>query len=111
MRNWSRTLRSTTKSTICLVPTMGSLHAGHLRLIAETRIRADVVVVSIYVNPGQFSRGEDLESYPMDFEGDFGKIRGIGGVDVVFHPYNLYEYEKKGVEAAVEEIQIEKEME
>ncbi|GAB2210079.1 hypothetical protein Drorol1_Dr00015332, partial [Drosera rotundifolia] len=96
MRNWSRILRSTTKSTICLVPTMGSLHAGHLSLIAEARTQADVVVVSIYVNPGQFSRGEDLGSYPMDFEGDLGKIRGIGGVDVVFHPYNLYDYGEEG---------------
>ncbi|KAL9268467.1 Pantoate--beta-alanine ligase-like protein, partial [Drosera capensis] len=77
MRNWSRTRRSATKSTICLVPTMGSLHAGQLGLIAEARTRADVVVASIYVNPGQFARGEDLGSCPMDFEGDFGKIKGL----------------------------------
>lgn len=88
MRNWSRAMRSQGK-TIGLVPTMGYLHDGHLSLIREARSHSDVIVVSIYVNPGQFSPSEDLSTYPSDFAGDIHKL---GGVDVVFNPYNLYDY-------------------
>ncbi|XP_050367112.1 pantoate--beta-alanine ligase [Argentina anserina] len=92
MRNWSRAMRSQGK-TIGLVPTMGYLHDGHLSLIREARTHSDVIVVSIYVNPGQFSPSEDLSTYPSDFHGDIQKLMSVpGGVDVVFNPHNLYDY-------------------
>lgn len=71
--------------TIALVPTMGALHAGHLSLVAEARARARRVVVSIFVNPTQFSPGGDFATYPRDFEKDAEKLRSAD-VDVAFHP-------------------------
>lgn len=70
---------------IGLVPTMGYLHAGHLSLVACARARADVVVVSIFVNPTQFGPREDLARYPRDFARDERLCREAG-VDVIFHP-------------------------
>ncbi|PIN25637.1 Panthothenate synthetase [Handroanthus impetiginosus] len=92
MRQWSRSARAQGK-TIGFVPTMGYLHEGHLSLIKESHKHTDLTVVSIYVNPGQFSPNEDLSTYPSDFLGDIQKLKSIpGGVDVVFHPQNLYDY-------------------
>ncbi|XP_061370962.1 pantoate--beta-alanine ligase isoform X1 [Gastrolobium bilobum] len=92
MRKWSRAMRSQGK-VIGLVPTMGYLHEGHLSLVREAHKHTNVVAVSIYVNPGQFSPTEDLSTYPSDFEGDIQKLMSVpGGVDVVFHPHNLYDY-------------------
>ncbi|XP_044492903.1 pantoate--beta-alanine ligase [Mangifera indica] len=92
MRNWSRAMRSLGK-TIGLVPTMGYLHEGHLSLVKQSHRYANLTVVSIYVNPGQFSPSEDLSSYPSDFDGDIRKLMSLSkGVDVVFHPANLYDY-------------------
>lgn len=92
MRNWSRSMRAQGKR-IGLVPTMGFLHAGHLSLVAQARSHSDVVAVSIYVNPVQFGPTEDLATYPSDFHGDLRKLAALpGGVDVVFHPPNLYDY-------------------
>jgi len=70
---------------IALVPTMGYLHEGHLSLVALARARADVVVLSLFVNPIQFLPGEDLASYPRDFERDRALCERAG-VDFVFHP-------------------------
>lgn len=97
MRKWSRTMRSQGK-TIGLVPTMGYLHQGHISLIKEAHKHTHLTVVSIYVNPGQFSPSEDLSTYPSDFQGDIQKLMDIpGGVDVVFHPHNLYDYGNIGL--------------
>ena len=70
---------------IALVPTMGALHAGHLALVDEARRRADVVVVSIFVNPAQFDAKVDLAAYPRTLEADLTACRGRG-VDRVFLP-------------------------
>lgn len=68
-----------------LVPTMGALHDGHLRLVEEARENCDFVVVTIFVNPTQFGPQEDLEKYPRPFQDDVEKCRAAD-VDVIFHP-------------------------
>jgi pantoate--beta-alanine ligase len=71
--------------TIGLVPTMGSLHAGHLSLLAAARSDCDVVVVSVFVNPTQFGPGEDLGSYPRDLERD-AELAASAGADLLYAP-------------------------
>jgi pantoate--beta-alanine ligase len=70
---------------IGLVPTMGSLHEGHLSLVDLARRTSEFLVVSVFVNPLQFGPGEDLDRYPQDLEGDLSLLRGRGP-DLVFHP-------------------------
>ena len=70
---------------IALVPTMGYLHAGHIALLQAGRRRADVLALSIFVNPIQFGPTEDLSRYPRDLEGDLAKARAAG-VDIAFVP-------------------------
>lgn len=70
---------------IALVPTMGYLHEGHLRLVDEARRHAGVVVMSIFVNPLQFGPHEDFARYPRDPEGDAAKAERRG-VDILFAP-------------------------
>jgi len=84
MRAWSDTCR-TKKQKIALVPTMGFLHQGHLSLIRLARQNSDATVVSIFINPAQFSPNEDLDNYPRDFQKDLELCRAEGA-DVVFFP-------------------------
>ena len=62
--------------TVALVPTMGYLHEGHLRLVDLAKQNSDFVVTSIYVNPTQFGQNEDLDRYPQDLESDQKQFDG-----------------------------------
>ncbi|MGO2496635.1 MAG: pantoate--beta-alanine ligase [Vibrio litoralis] len=70
---------------IAFVPTMGNLHEGHLTLVRKAREHADLVVVSIFVNPMQFERSDDLNNYPRTLDDDLSKLNAEG-VDFVFTP-------------------------
>ncbi|MHA6307051.1 pantoate--beta-alanine ligase [Hafnia paralvei] len=78
---------------IALVPTMGNLHQGHLTLVEEAKARADVVVVSVFVNPMQFDRPDDLARYPRTLQEDCEKLTRLG-VDLVFAPSEKEVYSK-----------------
>ncbi len=70
---------------IAVVPTMGALHDGHLALVRHARARADIVILTIFVNPTQFGPNEDLSRYPRDEAGDLAKARPAG-IDLAFCP-------------------------
>lgn len=84
LRQQIRRLRMEGKR-VALVPTMGNLHDGHMKLVDEAKARADVVVVSIFVNPMQFDRPEDLARYPRTLQEDCEKLNKRK-VDLVFAP-------------------------
>ena len=71
--------------TLGLVPTMGYLHDGHMNLIKQSLNKCDHTVVSIFINPRQFSPSEDLDIYPNNLSRDIEKLESIG-VDVLFYP-------------------------
>lgn len=77
--------RDVASGRVGLVPTMGFLHEGHLSLIAAARADSDSVVMSLFVNPLQFDRDEDLARYPRDLERDV-ELAAAAGADVVFAP-------------------------
>jgi pantoate--beta-alanine ligase len=80
IRAWRREGRR-----IAFVPTMGNLHDGHLTLVRKAREHADIVVVSIFVNPMQFEKADDLTNYPRTLDNDLAKLNSEG-VDLVFTP-------------------------
>ncbi len=84
MRQFSDDVRRAGRR-IGFVPTMGALHAGHLALVAEARRHADVVVVSIFVNPLQFNRRDDFEQYPRPIDDDVARCQAAA-VDAVYAP-------------------------
>jgi len=71
--------------TIAFVPTMGNLHAGHIKLVDRAKLEAEVVVVSIFVNPLQFGANEDLDNYPRTLAADQEKLFDAG-TDLLFTP-------------------------
>lgn len=94
---------------IAVVPTMGALHEGHLQLLRVARARADVVILTIFVNPTQFGPKEDLAKYPRDEAGDLAKARTCG-LDLAFCPEASSMY-LPGAQSYVEVRELQKPLE
>ena len=88
--------------SIGFVPTMGSLHAGHLSLVDLIKEQCDVLLLSIYVNPTQFGVGEDFEKYPRDLDKDLEMCESRG-VDLVFAPESTEIYQADASIFVIEE--------
>jgi pantoate--beta-alanine ligase len=87
-------------TSVALVPTLGALHEGHLAHVARARELADVVVVSIFVNPLQFGANEDLAKYPRDLDGDLSRLEPFD-VEYVFAPTAAEMYPDGGTQVKV----------
>ena len=79
-----------TGETVCLVPTMGNLHDGHLSLLDIAARHGQRIITSIYVNPLQFAPHEDFNSYPRTVQADLDKLAATGKCDAVFMPKTMY---------------------
>jgi len=101
MQSRAMALKKEGKS-IGFVPTMGSLHAGHLSLVNLIKEQCDIVLLSIYVNPTQFGVGEDFEKYPRDLEKDL-ELCENRGVDLVFAPESTEIYQADASTFVIEE--------
>jgi len=83
------------------VPTMGNLHAGHLDLVAKASAESDRTVVSIFVNPAQFDKADDLKAYPRTMQHDLAQLDSLG-VDLVFAPASAQMYPQGGLVTEVD---------
>lgn len=90
--------------SIAFVPTMGALHDGHMALVRQAKARADIAIVSIFVNPSQFENPDDLAAYPRDVDADLIKLQAEG-VDAVFTPSPDAMY-PEGAETIVETTEL-----
>jgi pantoate--beta-alanine ligase len=104
-----RAARKGASGTLGLVPTMGALHEGHLSLVRQARAANDCVIVSIFVNPTQFSPNEDFSSYPRNTDRDLDLLTAEG-VDYVFMP-SAEEMYPEGFDATVDMGQITERLE
>ncbi|MBO0611821.1 pantoate--beta-alanine ligase [Thiothrix fructosivorans] len=96
LKSWRRA-----GETIAFVPTMGNLHAGHIALVKRAQELGSKVVVSIFVNPTQFDRKEDLAAYPRTLAEDCSKLQA-GGADLVFTPTSVLMYPTGGLATKVD---------
>ena len=96
--------------TIGFIPTMGALHKGHLSLIKKAQKKNDIVVVSIFVNPTQFNKAEDLINYPKTLENDIQLLKSVA-CNVLFHPSVKEVYGKNTVSEKFNFDGLEHEME
>jgi pantoate--beta-alanine ligase len=101
-----QTWRAELKGTVGFVPTMGALHEGHLGLLRKLRPLCDHLVLSIFVNPTQFSPEEDLDQYPRTFQADEEKAKTVG-TDAIFYP-SVEEVYPHGFSTYVEETELSK---
>ena len=81
-------------SLIGFVPTMGSLHNGHMNLVKKSLLETDVTICSIYINPTQFNNSNDLQNYPQNHNDDLEKLQNIG-CNIAFIPNNSQMYGNK----------------
>src|SRR5262249_37331506 len=108
IRTFVRAAKEDGKS-IGFVPTMGALHEGHLSLLRKARAECDIVIFSIFVNPTQFSAGEDFERYPRSLERDSVMVQK-GGADALFTP-GIEEIYPAGAQTIIEVPEVAKRLE